>query len=465
MATGIPKAKSPRQHGKQQAHPSGSRTNGLSAELSYPGKRSEAEILSIPPASPAFAWSCGSPRCTNALYFGDNLPILAHLARDPAVKGKVKLIYIDPPFATKMLYQSRSLSHAYCDLLSGANYIEFLRSRLIFLRELLAETGSVYVHLDENMAFHIKLIMDEIFGPTRYRNWITRKKCNPKNYTRKTYGNVSDFILFYTKTDSYVWNRSVEKWTPERIAREYPCVESGTGRRYKKVPLHAPGVRNGETGKPWRGKNPPPGKHWQFPPAVLEEMDKRGEIYWSPNGNPRRKVYLDQTDGIPVQDIWVDFRDAHNQNIRITGYPTEKNQEMVARIIEASSNPGDLVLDCFCGSGTTLAAASAAGRNWIGIDNSPEAIATCLRRFETGAQPMGDYVGKQVRERHDPKRYTRSFFDDETVDEPKATAREHRPILDFCLYSAEPLPKQLELAIRHWRAHFQGMRSSLQPTS
>ena len=162
-----------------------------------------------------------------------------------------------------------------------------------------------------------------------------------------------------------------------------------------KVPVHAPGTRNGETGGAWRGVLPPPGKHWQFQPRVLDEMDARGEICWSPSGNPRRKVFLDDSPGVGVQDIWLDFRDAHNQNVCITGYPTEKNPDLLRRIIEASSNPGDLVLDCFCGSGTTLAVAEQLGRNWIGVDNSVEAIKTTLNRFALGTTPMGDFVDRE----------------------------------------------------------------------
>ena len=328
----------------------------LDVSLCYEGKRDAIEILATPPASARLIW--GREDAENLLYYGDNLPILSMLLQDRSLFGKVRLVYIDPPFATKSVYKSRSQRDAYQDLLSGAHYIEFLRQRLIFLRELLADDGSIYVHLDENMAFHIKVIMDEIFGKANFRNWITRKKCNPKNYTRKTYGNISDYILFYTKSDNYVWNRPVQEWTEETARKEYQYVEEETGRRYKKVPIHAPGVRNGETGKPWRGMLPPPGKHWQFTPQTLEEMDARGEIYWSPTGNPRRKVYLDESVGVPVQDIWLDFKDAHNQNVRITGYPTEKNPDLLALIVRASSHAGDIVLDCFSGSGTTLDAAS-----------------------------------------------------------------------------------------------------------
>lgn len=365
----------------------------MDVELSYQGKKPAAEILATPPAEPSLLWQ-GAPGA-NRLYCGDNLPILANLLNDDEIRGKVRLVYIDPPYATKSIFQSRTQKDAYTDLLEGSQYIEFMRERLILLRELLAPDGSIYVHLDENMAFYVKVLMDEIFGKGNFRNWITRKKCNPKNYTRKTYGDISDYILFYTKSDDYVWSRAYDHWTDEKALKEYSYVEQETGRRYKKVPVHAPGARNGETGKPWRGMTPPPGKHWQYTPETLDAMDARGEIFWSSNGNPRRKVYFDESSGIPAQDIWLDFRDAHNQNIAITGYPTEKNPDMLKRIIEASSNLDDLVLDCFCGSGTTLGVASQLNRRWIGIDNSLEAISTTLKRFAHGTEPMGDFLGKK----------------------------------------------------------------------
>jgi adenine-specific DNA-methyltransferase len=227
------------------------------------------------------------------LIFADNRGVLAALAKDEAVCGRVRLVYIDPPFSTRSAFQSRKLDHAYEDILAGAEFIEFLRERLVWLHKLLADDGSLYLHLDERMVFHFRVILDEIFGSDGYRNCITRKKCNPKNYTRKTYGNVADYILFYAKSNRYVWNRPLESWTNERAYREYQYIDPETGRRYKKVPLHAPGVRHGETGKPWRGMLPPAGKHWQYPPSKLDELDAKGEIYWSPRGNPRRKVYLD----------------------------------------------------------------------------------------------------------------------------------------------------------------------------
>lgn len=408
MATGVPRA--PARKGTSDAFP---------VSLTYPGKRSAAAILAAPPGEfDLISGRQGSGR--KRLYFGENLAALSHMTRDPDVCGKVKLIYIDPPFATQTVFHSRKLTHAYEDVFECSEYLEFIRERLIFLREILASDGSIYVHLDAKMVFHVKLIMDEIFGIKNFRNCITRKKSNPKNYTKRQFGNISDYILFYTKSDQYVWNRQVEPWTEER-AREYRYVDPISGRRFMKVPVHAPGVRNGETGGLWRGMRPPPGKHWQFPPSVLDELDANGEICWSKNGNPRRKVYLDESSGVSVQDIWLDYRDAHNQMVHITGYPTEKNINLLRRIIEASSNPGDLVLDCFCGSGTTLVAADMLGRDWIGVDNSPEALRTMLRRFEYGTQPMGDFVGKQT-----PKRKSVPLFAEELPEAAKPPAHKVR---------------------------------------
>lgn len=450
MATGI--SKNHWQGAKKPLHTSAANNGKKSLEsfLFYDGKEDESAILNTPPAELITIWPKHAHYAgfQNRLYCGDNLPILASLLKDKRVKGHVRLIYIDPPFATTSVFQTRGLVDAYSDLLSGAHYIEFLRKRLILLRELLANDGSIFVHLDENMAFHIKVIMDEIFGRKNFRNWITRKKCNPKNYTRKTFGNVSDYILFYTKSDSYVWHRAVEVWTPERGMKEYQYIEEETGRRYKKVPIHAPGVRHGETGKPWRGMSPPPGKHWQYTPAKLDEMNARGEIYWSPTGNPRRKIYLDASEGVPVQDIWLDFRDAHNQNIKITGYPTEKNPDLLARIIEAASNPGDIVLDCFCGSGTTMAAASKLCRKWIGIDNSQEAIATVLKRFAVGTKPMGDFVReKDV----DAPPKTLSLFESLEKIEEADTKKSEGKITDFVLYSELTHSLDLSDIIVKWK--------------
>jgi len=451
MATGVPKTKW--NDINLPYNISNMPSNNIDVSLSYDGKRQEHDILATKPVGTNVLWQNNQEQSDNRLYYGDNLPIMASLLNDSSIKGKVRLVYIDPPFATKSVFKSRSQSDAYCDLLDGSRYIEFIRERLLFIRELMSEDGSIYVHLDDNMAFHIKIIMDEIFGKYNFRNWITRKKCNPKNYTRKTYGNVSDFIIFYTKSNDYVWNRPFEEWTSEHAEKEYQYIEDGTGRKYKKVPIHAPGVRNGKTGKLWRGMTPPPGKHWQFPPDTLDDMDARGEIYWSPNRNPRRKIYLDKSQGLPIQDIWLDFRDAHNQNIKITGYPTEKNPDLLARIIEASSNSGDLVFDCFSGSGTTLSIASQLGRRWIGIDSSSEAIAITLKRFSKGLEPMGDFVNqsKSLNNNERNENSPLTLFDwKEPSNQSDVSSSKKNVINDFSLYVTESYNDELDVILKQW---------------
>ncbi|EFX92157.1 DNA (cytosine-5-)-methyltransferase [Actinobacillus ureae ATCC 25976] len=329
----------------------------------------------------------------NKLFFGDNLDSMQYLLNN-GYSGKINLIYIDPPYATSHNFKNKDQQHAYSDTLEGAEFVEFLRERLILMRELLASNGSIYLHLDSNMAFTMKLIMDEIFGEKNCRAFITRKKCSTKNYTRNTFGNISDYIMFYTKSDKYTWHRPFEPWELEKMIEQYPYIDK-QGRRYKKVPIHAPGERNGATGQAWRGKLPPKGKHWQYTPDKLDELDSAGEIYWSSTGNPRRMVFCNPDQGIPIQDIWLNYRDSINQAQKTTGYPTEKNFDMLKLIIASSSNPNDLVMDCFSGSGTTLGAAFELNRNWIGMDNSLESIKAIFKRFRNGLDAYGDYVNPQ----------------------------------------------------------------------
>lgn len=380
MATGIP---SPKQF-----------NDNLEFEISYKNKESKDEILKDIYNVDIIKLFSSGHESINSVFYGDNLEILKELMKNPSIMGKVKLIYIDPPYAKQQKFSSRKQEHAYDDVLVGARYLEFMRQRLIIMRELLASDGSIYVHLDETMAFPMKLIMDEVFGNKNFKNFITRKKSNPKNSTSKKFGNISDYILFYTKTSKYTFNKPYIPWTKELGEKEYSYTEEKTGRRFKKVPIHAPGTRNGETGKAWRGKLPPNGKHWQYKPEKLDEMDAMGEIFWSKNGNPRRKIYLDQSPGIALQDIWLEHKDAHNQNIEITGYPTEKNLDLIKLIVKTATNEGDIVLDAFAGSGTSLVAAENLNRHWIGIDNSKLAVNTMLNRLLYGSEKMGDFVMK-----------------------------------------------------------------------
>lgn len=324
----------------------------------------------------------------NVFVLDDNLAVLRQLVEQ---KTKVNLFYLDPPYGTGFDFQTRDLLHSYADSMGQAEYLEFIRRRLILMRECMADDASIYVHIGHQMVGHLKVVMDEIFGANKCRNIITRRKCSSKNFTKKQFANINDFILFYTKGEEYTWRQPGVAPEQDWIDREYPKVDQ-LGRRYKLVPVHAPGIRNGETGKSWRGKLPPKGKHWQYPPSKLDQLDSQGDIHWSRNANPRRKVYLTSDKKLPLTDYWHDYRDAHHQSIKITGYPTEKNLQMLEMIVSASSNAGDLVVDPFCGSGTLMQAARDQGRSYIGIDASFVAARTSLMRMRYGADSMGDYV-------------------------------------------------------------------------
>lgn len=319
----------------------------------------------------------------SALIAGDNLHVLSDLAQNPAICGRVDLIYIDPPFATGRVF-SQDNKLAYDDRLVDAEFLSFMKERLSLLHALLSPQGSIYVHLDQKMVHYVKVLMDEIFGQKNFVNEITRIKCNPKNFQRNAYGNVKDTILFYTKTDNHIWNEPRESYSDEALIRLFPRVDAH-GRRYTTTPLHAPGeTQDGPTGKPWKGIPAPKGRHWRYAPDVLTKLDKEGLIEWSKKGNPRLIKYADEQAklGMKRQDLWTDFKDP-----MYPVYPTEKNLSMLEMIVKTSSRKDSLVLDAFHGSGTTLVAAERTGRKWIGIDIGGIATQVASKRLtELGAK-------------------------------------------------------------------------------
>ena len=350
--------------------------------ITYDNKKHEKDILEK--TSRAELKTVSGKGAKNKLIHADNLSTLKTLLDD--YSGKVDLIYIDPPFATNghfkisedranTISSSNGDAIAYSDTLIGAEFLEFLRERLILLRELMSDRGSIYLHIDYKIGHYVKLIMDEVFGIKNFRNDITRVKCNPKNFQRKAYGNTKDLILFYSKAENPTWNDPKSPYSDDDIERLFKKTDKDS-RKYTTIPLHAPGeTANGNTGKEWRGVMPPKGRHWRSDPVVLEEWDKQGLIEWSSNGVPRKKIFVDERDGKKMQDIW-EFKDPQYPD-----YPTEKNLDLLKFIVGASSNEGDLVLDCFCGSGTTLVAAQELNRNWIGIDKSEPAIKVAKKRL------------------------------------------------------------------------------------
>lgn len=345
-------------------------------ELKFDNKISEKQVLSK-------ANKNKSPFELNyngsMLFMGDNFEVLSILLNN--FRGKINLIYIDPPFNTDQEFfvsengRANSISHskndivAYSDKMSTDEYLEFIRERLILLRELLSDNGSIYLHIDYKIGHYIKIIMDEVFGKENFKNDIARIKSNPKNFYRKAYGNEKDLILFYTKNyKNNIWNDIKVSLDENEIAERFSKIDEN-GRRYTTIPLHAPGeTKNGPTSKPWRNIPVPKGRHWRTNPEEFEKMDKQGLIEWSSTGNPRIKKYADEHTGKKIQDIWR-FKDPQNPK-----YPTEKNSTMLEQIILQSSNENDYVLDCFAGSGSTLKAAFKNNRKWIGVDNSEVAI-------------------------------------------------------------------------------------------
>lgn len=324
----------------------------------------------------------------NILIKGNNISGLKWLL-DNGYKGKIDLVYIDPPFATggsfskdkngrvATISKSSDSILVYSDTLQGKDYINYLKERVLLIRELLSDKGSFYLHIDYKIGHYVKVMLDEIFGIDNFRNDITRIKCNPKNFERIGYGNIKDMILFYTKGKRPIWHNPTFPSTKEEIERLYTKIDSN-GRRYTTVPIHAPGeTKNGESNKPFRGIYPPKGRHWRCSVEELEELDRQGLIEWSSKGNPRKINYADDHMTKKAQDIW-EFKDPSYPI-----YPTEKNLDLLKFIIEASSDEDSIVMDCFCGSGTTMVAASICNRRWIGIDKSEVAIETVKNRFNT----------------------------------------------------------------------------------
>lgn len=315
----------------------------------------------------------------NLLIQSENIKGLNYLLNTQSLKGKIDLVYIDPPFATggnftitngrsATISNSKNGEIAYSDTLKGTEFIQFLKERLLLIHELLSEKGSIYLHIDYKIGHYVKVMMDEIFGIENFRNDITRVKCNPKNFNRIGYGNVKDLILFYTKSSNPIWNEPREKYTEKDFEKLFPKIDK-QGRRYTTVPIHAPGeTENGKSNQPFKGILPPAGRHWRTDVATLEQWDNEGLIEWSSNGNPRKIIFADEREGKRVQDIW-EYKDPQYPD-----YPTEKNSDLLDLIIRTSSNQESIVLDCFCGSGTTLKAAQLNGRKWIGIDQSEHAI-------------------------------------------------------------------------------------------
>ncbi len=360
----------------------------------------------------------------NKLYFGDNLEILREYVADQSVD----LIYLDPPFNSKATYSvlfkekngsdspaqlaafedtwhwDLSTEAAYREVVKGAGkiadllqalrqflgandmmaYLTMMAIRLIELHRVLKPTGSIYLHCDPTASHYLKSILDAVFGPDNFKTEIAWKRSSAHSDARqgrRQHGRIHDVIFFYTKggTD-YTWNQLFTPYDPEYIERFYRHVEPETGRRYTLGDLTGPGgAAKGNPMYEVLGVT----RYWRFTQDNMEEMISEGRVVQSkPGAVPRYKRYLDEMVGVPIQDMWTDINPIGARAAERMGYPTQKPEALLERIIQASSNEGDLVLDPFCGCGTTLAVAERLHRRWIGIDITHLAITLMRHRLE-----------------------------------------------------------------------------------
>lgn len=372
---------------------------GKEYRLEYAGKMKREQVLAETPAAP---WQLvrhfaeeqpHGDGWRNLLVWGDNLLALRELLVDQqgpnryGTKGKIKLIYIDPPFATKSDFM-KDKEKAYRDKVVGAQFIEFVRRRLILLRELLADDGSIYVHLDWKKGHYIKGVMDEVFGEQNFRNEIIWQRTNSHNEAG-VFGRVHDSLFFYTKNESYTWeppriaftNAQLRRYKKDKDGRLYTCQDL-TGER-----------RNSKSGKfEWRGTMPSSTRGWGYTLEQLEKWWAEGRIAKRKDGSPRMDgliVYLDEMLGQTPQSIWTDVGRVGNTSSERIDYPTQKSEALLERIIRASSKEGDIVLDCFGGSGTTSAVAEKLGRRWITMDCGKLAIYTIQKRLYALTDSIG----------------------------------------------------------------------------
>ena len=320
----------------------------------------------------------------NQLIFGDNLQALKHLLKLKE-QGKLKnedgtdgvrLVYIDPPFGTGDIYDARSGAPAYSAKLQGAAFVEFLRKRLIFLRELLTDNGSIYVRIDYHFGHYVKVIMDEVFGKEKFRNEVIVNRVKKSDTRARIFNTATDSVFFYTKGENYFFNGFRKKIEEKKAERWHAMDSQGSG---------GPRIIFGKK------MYPPPGRHWTFDQGKVDQMIKEKLLRLNPKTKkPEYKLLPTETQ--LVDSNWTDIP---GYTFR-WGYPTENSEELLERIISASSTVGDIILDCFAGSGTTGAVAEKLRRRWIMCDVSKFAIYTMLKRMLSLKGRIGQ-KGKEIK--------------------------------------------------------------------
>src|ERR1041384_3333782 len=366
----------------------------------------------------------------NVLYYGDNLDVLRRHIKDETVD----LVYLDPPFNSAQDYNvlfeakdghaSAAQIRAFEDtwhwdsaaarlyeatvekggrvsavlqafrLFLGDNdmlaYLTMMAPRLVELHRVLRETGSLYLHCDQTASHYLKLLLDAVFGPLSFKGDIIWKRTTSHNDARRRFGDVVDCLLYYTKGDRATFNRQFGAYDPAYIASKYRHVDAA-GRKYRLSDLRSPHPRPNLMYE-YKGHKPHP-NGWAVSLEKMEEFDRKGllEFPKKPGGRIEFRRYLDERQGMPVSNVWDDINPINAMAQERLGYPTQKPEALLERIIRASTNAGDTVLDPFCGCGTTIAAAQNLKRHWIGIDLTHLAIALIKNRLATGFGSSASY--------------------------------------------------------------------------
>jgi DNA modification methylase len=377
----------------------------------------------------------------NKLYYGDNLDILPRYVKDESVD----LVYLDPPFNRRQGYNvlfaekdgtqaaaqimafedtwewNQESARSYEQIVEGGGrvaqvmiafhtflgasdmmaYLAMMAPRLMQLHRVLKETGSIYLHCDPTASHYLKMLMDAIFNPWCFRSEIVWKRSSAHSDTkqgRKQHGRIHDIILFYTKSDSWTWNPVYTTYDEEYVRQFYKYTEPETGRRYRLGDLTGPGgAAKGNPQYEVMGVT----RYWRYTKEKMQELIRQGRVIQTKPGTvPAYKRYLDEMPGVPLQDVWTDVNPVAAQAAERLGYPTQKPEELLLRIIVASSNQGDVVLDPFCGCGTAIAVAQKLNRRWIGIDITHLAVNLIKKRlkdhFGDAVQSAYDVIGEPV---------------------------------------------------------------------
>jgi site-specific DNA-methyltransferase (adenine-specific)/adenine-specific DNA-methyltransferase len=329
----------------------------------------------------------------NKIFWGDNLQVMSHLLKK--YRGKIDLIYIDPPFDSKADYKKKIKlkgkevlndtnsfeEKQYQDIWNNDDYLQFIYERVILLKELLSDKGSIWFHCDYHRGHHIRAILEEVFGPEKYVNeviWKRQTAHSDYKQGAKHLGRIHDTLYLFSKTDNFKLNTLFTPYSEDYITKNFRHSDDDD-RKYSLGDITGPGgAAKGNPKYEFLGVT----RYWAFSEKRMHEMYEKGEVIQTKPGTvPRRKRYLDQMPGISLQSIWTDINSVQSHANEKTNYPTQKPLSLLERIILSSSNPGDLIFDCFMGSGTTQEVSMMLGRRFIGADINLGAIETTIKRL------------------------------------------------------------------------------------